>query len=474
MTPAARVLPVYIDGRPVGSATSQRGCYFDSASGGPMSHLPMAADREPLVQGSVTNAPPNFGLRIRLFADSLHLSLPAWHTRDRKTLVLFWTLVGVSTLLAAAGYTSIVGLMVAGGATYVHAVFLFWGWSKFVHVISPTSLIYHAHTLYAFEQGLTGAPRINLPFAYPPPLLLLIWPLALLPPVAALGLWLGTSLGLYLWACWHRPWRPLTAALALVAPSTIATCGAAQISLLSAALMIGGCRLVGRRPVLAGVLFGLLALKPQLGLLVPIALLSAREWRSLVAGAATALLSVLVSGAAFGWASWTQLPQALVGLSHVVADYPGFDRLSPTVTSGLRMLGATPTLTHAAQLATAVCVIVTIWFAFRRGFTALPAAALMVGTFLVTPYAWYCDLPMASYAVLPFVIDRHRSGEPFRSAELIALVLVAFLPVLMAPHVSMALQRLPVPWGMTALALFFGLIVRQNAITSRTAGCGSS
>ena len=383
---------------------------------------------------------------------------------DRKTRALFWILLVAAGLLAVPVYAGIITLTATRGGSYVNSVFLFWGWSKFIHVVSPASAIYVPHLLYAFEHGIVGMPRSPMPFAYPPSLLLLIWPLALVAPVTAWALWLGASLAVYVWACWQRPWGVSAAALGLVAPSTVAAVYAAQTSLLAAALMIGGCRLLGRRPVLAGVLFGLLTVKPQYGMLVPVALVSARQWRSVMAATATAALLVLSSGAVFGWTAWTRLPMALAALARLVARFRVFDQYSITVTSGLRLLGAGPMVTTLGQVAAAAGTAVAVWFCFRRGVTPLGCAALMVGAFLVTPYAQYYDLPLVSYAVLLFVTDRHRGCRRFRGGELVVLVLVVALPFLV---------RVPsVPWGMIALGPLFGLIVRRIAILGSAAAAG--
>lgn len=387
----------------------------------------------------------------------------SWGTRDRKTRLLFWSLVAALSVLALMVYAAIIEEMLGDIKPCVNTLALFWSWSKFIHVISPAALIYDPHALNTFERGAISAHAMDLPFAYPPSLLLLIWPLGLLPPVPALLLWLGVSAILYAWACWYRPWGPMIAMLGLAMPSTLAALYCGQVSLLIAAFMIGGCRLVGRRPILAGVLLGLATVKPQFGLLVPVALVSARQWRSAIAAATTVLLTVLVSGLAFGWTTWRRLPSAMIGLSKFAARFPQFLRVSPTVTAVLRVYGAGPALTEAAQLSAAACSAVAIWICFRRGFTPLAVAALMVGAFFTTPYAVFYDLPMVSYAVLAVVVERHQSREPFWAGEIFILILVAVLPVLIIAN------PLEVPWGVTALVLFFGLILRRIATTRRHA-----
>jgi hypothetical protein len=384
----------------------------------------------------------------------------SWTTRERKTKLLFGVLFGVSALFALFVYGGIIDLIVERGALYVNHIFLFWGWSKFVHVIVPANLIYVRHELYAFEHSVAGSPRSHLPFAYPPSLLLMIWPLALVSPVIAWMVWTVVGLVCYLAACWQRGWGATNLALALVAPATVGAIFAAQTALIAAALMIGGCRMMDRQPVVAGILFGLLAaVKPQYGVLIPLALISSREWRSFVAATGTVMTAVAASSLAFGWKAWSRLPDALVGLSQLVARHPKFAWYSPTVTSGLRMLGASPMATSIGQIAVAACAIVLVWRHFRRGFTPMGGAALMVGAFLVTPYALYYDLPLVSYAVLVMVMDWHARCRALGTAEVAILALAVALPVLIyAVHVS---------WGLLVLPLLFALILRRAGFADR-------
>lgn len=419
-----------------------------------MNGLPQAARCEPPGRRRVPDAD---------FARRAAHPLPVWRTRDRKTIVLFWFLVGLSGLLAAIIYAAIIGALLGNIGDSVNQLSLFWSWSKFIHAVSPAARIYDPHALYVFERHVISAHAAYLPFAYPPTLLLLLWPLALPPPAVGLLLWLGVSLASYVWACWHRPWGRLIALAGLMVPSTVAALYYGQISLLVAAFVIGGCRLVGRRPILAGVLFGLAAVKPQFGLLIPIALVSARQWRSIVAAVATVLLSVLVSSMAFGWTAWIRLPDAMKGLSRYIARSPQLARSDPTVTAAFTVLGIGQATTDAVQLMVAGCAAVAIWICFRRGFTPLATAALVVGSILATPYALFYDLPLMSYAVLAVIIERHRSHDPFGTGEIGVLILTVALPVLIV------FNPLRVPWGAAILALFLVLILRRIAVTGEGA-----
>ena len=78
-----------------------------------------------------------------------------------------------------------------------------------------------------------------------------------------------------------------------------------QNGFLSAALFGGTLILIERRQsILAGVLLGLLTYKPHLGLLFPIALVAAGQWRVIVTAGIVASLMALASWLAFGGESW--------------------------------------------------------------------------------------------------------------------------------------------------------------------------
>jgi len=389
------------------------------------------------------------------FARATRGWLPVWHTRERKTLVLFGAMVALCFLFAIVQYRLLVGQLASQGPRWVNHMFLFWGWSRFIHQVSPAALIYDSHALYRFELGLPGAHPRDLPFAYPPILLLFIWPLALVGPVVAFLAWCGVSLTAYAGASWQQRHGWGVAVLGLIAPATLVALGHAQTSLIVAALMIGGCRSVKRRPLLAGVLFGLMAFKPQFGVLLPVALISAREWRVIASAGVTGIVSGLASVVAFGTAGWVHLPAALAGLSAVVAQRADWYHLAPTVTAGMHMLGAGPGATDVAQATAALAAAVGVWFASRRGLTPLASAALMVGAFFATPYAFFYDLPVIIYAVLVVVRERHESGDGFDIAELSVLIAAVLLPELMV------FQPLGAPWGMLVLGALFAVILRR-------------
>jgi alpha-1,2-mannosyltransferase len=152
------------------------------------------------------------------------------------------------------------------------------------------------------------------PRLYPPRFLLYLLPFGLLPPDLSYALFLLVGLAQVVGAmstvtqsACHR-WI-LTASLALCPAAAITVC-LGQNALLTSALLVGGFGLVGRRPMPGGTLLGALTFKPQLWLLVPVALVAAGQWRTLAGAVVVAMLLVLTSLASV----WQRALARLAGL----------------------------------------------------------------------------------------------------------------------------------------------------------------
>jgi len=381
-------------------------------------------------------------------------------TLNRAAILGLAVFTAVLCFVAAAWCALVVRWLRAGGDSFLENLFSFWAWSRFVHSTAIPSQIYSFPILNAFQHRICVGYQGIKPFAYPPSFLLLLWPLGLLALKPAYFVFLAVNLVAYVAATWQRGWGRVSAGLAVIAPSTVMALTKAQDSLLVAALLFAGCRLVNRRPIAAGVLFGLMSFKPQFGLLVPVALISAREWRCFVAATATVLASMISSGAAFGWDTWTAMPGALANLGNLVSS-ASFAAHSPTITASLRLLGAGPDTVRIGQILAAGFAGATVFWCFRRGFRRLPAAALMVGAFLSTPYAFGYDLPILTCAVLLVCLDAQSETTALRAWEIVVLgfSIVLPYPLFVAPFEA--------PYSGIVLVLLFGLIVRRLLIANQ-------
>jgi alpha-1,2-mannosyltransferase len=278
--------------------------------------------------------------------------------------------------------------------------YAFWSFARFV-AEKPPPAIYDAPTLQGFQQSLDPRFHAFYPCPYPPIFLLLLRPLAALPYVWAYVAWIAVTFGAYLAAAAAgRVPRGARLALAAAAPSSVLGLISGQTGFLTAGLLAGGMAIVPASPLLGGAVLGVLAFKPQFILLVPVALLAARQWRALLGLAGMAVLLAGLSGVAFGVETWRAWWAAIPGyLALVQTNSPHLVHFMPTLAAMMRVLGAPDALARPLQIALGLAMVALVWWVFRRGVTAAAAGVLGVATFLATPYAFIYDLPVVTLAV---------------------------------------------------------------------------
>jgi glycosyl transferase family 87 len=165
---------------------------------------------------------------------------------------------------------------------------------------------YQPHLLA--QLALHGDPEWGyLAFLYPPIFLLLSAGFALFGYFPALCLWLATSCAGYVAALRALVPKGLREGgsiwvLFLGYPAVMINAGFGQNGFLSTALVGGAAVWLDRRPALAGVCLGCLAYKPQLGMIVPLALAAAGRWRCFAVAAATVAILAAAATLAFGTA----------------------------------------------------------------------------------------------------------------------------------------------------------------------------
>jgi len=380
---------------------------------------------------------------------------PSWRWSPASPGFRFWA--GVLLVLCSAYSVTCLTLAarLPSGAPFGDWLAL-WTWARFL-VEHPTTEMYDPSILHAGQAAAGLEASQYYPFAYPPSFLLVLWPMGLLPSGVAYGALLVLSLPLYLWATVGKRWRSPVTLAALIAPTTAISIVAGQTGFLASALLIGGLRLAGRRPILAGLLLGLLTYKPQIGLLVPVALVSAKLWRCAASACATFLLLFAVTSAAFGPGIWVTWFAAIPGFSSQVAAEGGrILHLMPTVMSTLLQIGAPPTAARLAQGAATIAIMGVVWASFRAGPTRPAAATLLVGTLLATPYAFLYDMPIVATAAFWVIQERHDSGGCFGWGEILVLTIAAIAPMTMPAEAA----RPPV--SAISLVLLLGVILRRS------------
>src|SRR5439155_5973105 len=138
----------------------------------------------------------------------------------------------------------------------------------------------------------TGHSRFAT-WPYPPTYFLILAPLALLPYIASfLTYEFATLLG-YIAVVYLIVRRQPAVALLLASPFTAWNFMVGQSGFLTASLVGASLLALERRPILAGVFIGCLTVKPQWGILFPVALAAAGQWRAFMRAA---LFAVVLHG----------------------------------------------------------------------------------------------------------------------------------------------------------------------------------
>ena len=253
-------------------------------------------------------------------------------------------------------------------------------------------------------------------FSYPPHALLMLAVFGALPYFAALILWsVFGAIGFAAVALGRRPASTQWALLAAVALAPILWVNIVfgQMGLWLAILFVGALRALPTRPVLAGILAGMLTIKPQLGLLLPLLMLATSAWRAIGAAIITALAMVALSVVAFGTAPWhTYLTETMPFQWQFIELMNGFYRFQMiTPYTALYFVGVPAQAALAIQIASSLVIaLTTILVARSDAPWALKCAVVALGSVLMVPYVLAYDLA-APYAALIWHLIDDRPAE---------------------------------------------------------------
>jgi alpha-1,2-mannosyltransferase len=149
----------------------------------------------------------------------------------------------------------------------------FWAASAATLLGHPSS-VYDLGRHHEIEMEVAGKGAFVNPWYYPPMFLLIVLPMALAPYLVSLAAWLGITIAGYLYVVWKIVPRREAIWLAVAFPGAAANIANGQNGFLTFALMGGGLLLLETYPIAAGILFGLMAYKPQMGVMLPIVLVA--------------------------------------------------------------------------------------------------------------------------------------------------------------------------------------------------------
>jgi alpha-1,2-mannosyltransferase len=295
---------------------------------------------------------------------------------------------------------------------------------------------------FVLQAELTGDPMGwgYLAFFYPPFFLFLCAAFALVGYFPALCLWLASTFAGY--AAMLRgllprdvPERNSVWALFLGYPAVMVNAGFGQNGFLSTALLGGAAIWLDRRPALAGICFGCLSYKPQLGIIVPLALAAAGRWRCFAVAGLTVLVLAGMATIAFGAAIW---PAFLTNMgvarqSWMEPENPLYHQFWITVFGAVRLHGGSLALAYGAQTAVtliAACLLAGVLLLRRPGAQSGRAqgAAIAACVPFCSPFMLEYDLMVLAVPMAWLIGEGLRGG--FRRGEIVALCAAYFAPIM--------------------------------------------
>lgn len=313
------------------------------------------------------------------------------------------------------------------------------------------------------EQAIFGAETPLYGWHYPPFFLLVAAALAQMPYIPALIVWQVSSLLLYLGAmrlllrksaspqlARDRLWPLL--ALGFTAVFMNITHG--QNGFLTAALFASGLALLDERPLVAGLLFGLLCYKPQFAVVIPLVLAVTGRWRVFGAAAATVFVMAVSVTLLFGADVWSAFLSSAHFTRNVVLEQggTGFHKIQ-SVFAWTRLWGGPVMLAYGLQALTALAVLLALIRIWRGDMSmSYKGAALCLAALLVTPYSLDYDLVLLAPAIALLVAAGFEKG--FANYELVSLALLWLVPIITR---NVALYTF-IPLAIPAMAVSLALI----------------
>jgi hypothetical protein len=337
----------------------------------------------------------------------------------------------------------------------------------------------------AWRSALSiGTPHHIFWFVYPPFALLGLWPLGRMTYNEAVAWWSLAPLPFYFALVWMLAKRSglggqadagnlesRILAFAVLGAFALPFLGAnlltGQTGTWIAVFLLGAACFWRDRPILAGICIGLMAVKPQLGLLVPFALAAAGQWRTFAAAAATIAALVAAATLWLGAAIWNDYVQILELFGGLMGrGYWGIRKLALGPYVSVQGVGAPAPAAALLQAAISLAALAVIVRVFWRadmgpadgqaddGRLDLRLGLLAAGALISTPYSLSYDTPMLVLAVLPLLARAWRRG--WDGMELVSVALLLTLP-----YAQPLLTGYHVPFGSCALSLMFCVLYRR-------------
>lgn len=347
---------------------------------------------------------------------------------------------------------------------------VFWSAAR-VAIERNAVAVFSAQWLQPIEESVRHHIGYS-PWPYPPTFLLAVVLFGLLPFTGALVLYFVVGLSAYgaMLARINRKVDRTLLPLLTAFPGVPVAMGLGQNSLLTVSVAGFALALVETNAGLAGVCIAMLVIKPQFGVLFPLALVCSRQWRTLIVAGLCSVVWIGASVAVFGSDAWHAFAAYLPEFNRILVEHGGSEMWlgMPTAFAISRSLGLSVSAAyavHAMVAVPAVLVMAFLWIKHAR--FELRATAFVVATLLMQPYIMFYDLVWLILPIVFLMCDAKVQALNRMEWFILAAAWLAPAQGVLAAYVGLYLQVVP------AILVVLLAVVMRRYLASSSAQVGS-
>ncbi len=269
------------------------------------------------------------------------------------------------------------------------------------------------------------------PLYYPPTYMLLISPFGLFDYFTSLLLFFACGTALFLTTMWVITRQMWFVLLMLAFGGIWINLVTGQNGLFTSSLFGLGFALLPGSPIVAGICFGLLTFKPHLGLLIPVALVAVKAWRTIAVAALVALALFVVAGVVYGPDIWVWGTSGMFTASFNLSRAEKLWGRIPSAFSLMRLTGLTPGAAMMAQAGLALSLAAVVWQVWRRNVSYnMKVVVSSTAALLAIPFLYDYDMALLGVAIAFYAREIQAKGWWW--VERFVLPMAILWPILIA------------------------------------------
>lgn len=247
---------------------------------------------------------------------------------------------------------------------------------------------------------------------------------------------------------------------ALAFPATSVSLFFGQNSLLTAGILLLGLYNLKEKPVISGIFFGILTIKPHLALLLPVALAVGRYWTALISFIVTTLVIIAYSIILLDSTTWLIFFEKIDTPKNLLETGALPWRVMTSIFSNARILGLNVDASYLAHLIFSLVVIFALIYVWKKTTDlALRGSILVLATLGLSPYMYDYEL---TWLAIPLALLFSRGKNLGWLPMEVSILMLVWLTPLISFILRLTYPNLISIYLITETALLFLIIKKTN------------